>query len=79
MDAQQPVELGEGFEAMLVRVPHDKQERLQLHFQIQIFDVAPGGGWRAVVAGADAVGGNARGEVVDVVILREIAHRAAFK
>ncbi len=57
---------------MLVRIPHDQQQRLQLGFQIQIFDVAPGGGWRAVVAGADAVGGNARGEVVDVVILHKL-------
>ncbi len=28
------------------------------------------------MAGADAVGGNARGEVVDVVILHQVAHRS---
>lgn len=48
---------------------HDQQQRLQLRFETQIFDVTPQTGGRAVMAGADQVRWDPRREVVDVVIL----------
>lgn len=59
---------------MRVRVPHDQQQRLQLLFEIQILDVSPQAGGRAVMAGADQVRWDPRREVVNVVILHS-AHR----
>jgi RecJ-like exonuclease len=41
LETQKPIQLRERLEAVLLRVPHDQQQRLQLGLEVQVLDVTP--------------------------------------
>ncbi len=69
MEAQQPIQLREGFKSVLNRIPHYQKQGLQLSLEIDIGDISPHARRCAIVAGLHPVGRHARGEVVDVMVL----------